>query len=62
MNEVITIDKDYVKEIVEEYKRAIDVLGLADIIPLEEHRAKIKRIQKMENLFEGRSTVVLQFV
>ena len=57
--EAIQIDKDYVKEILEEYKRAIDILGLAELLPLEDHIQKIKRIKKIEDiLFKQLKTII----
>ena len=57
--EVIQIDKDYVREILDEYKRAIDILGLAEILPLEDHKQKINRIKKLEqSIFKQLKTVI----
>jgi len=59
MMEVIQIDKGYVKEILDEYKRAIDILGLANILPLEDHKRKINKIKKLEQkLFEQLKTII----
>jgi len=59
MMEVIQIDKDYIREILEDYKNAIDILGLAEILPLEDHMRKINRIKKLEQmLFEQLKTII----
>ncbi|MFX1276893.1 MAG: hypothetical protein ACFFAT_17860 [Promethearchaeota archaeon] len=57
--EVIQIDKDYVRDILDEYKRAIDILGLAEILPLEDHKQKIDRIKKLEqSIFKQLKTII----
>lgn len=59
MMEIIQIDKDYIREILEEYKNAIDILGLAEILPLEDHIRKINKIKKLEQmLFEQLKTII----
>ena len=59
MMEVIQMDKDYVREILEEYKNAIDILGLAEILPLDDHMRKIKKIKKFEQkIFEQLKTII----
>ena len=62
MTEVIKIDKDYIWDLIEEYKRAIDILGLAEVLPLEEHKAKIKRIRKMEQKLTNHSKIILEVI
>ena len=59
MMEIIQIDKDYIREILEEYKNAIDILGLAEILPLDDHIRKINKIKKLEQkLFEQLKTII----
>ena len=59
MIEVIQIDKDYIREILEEYKNAIDILGLAEILPLQDHKRKIDKIKKLEQqIFEQLKTII----
>ena len=62
MTEVIKIDKDYVMDLIKEYKRAIDILGLAEVLPLEEHKAKIRRIKKMEQNLTNHSKFTFEVI
>ncbi|MFX1236140.1 MAG: hypothetical protein ACFFAS_00295 [Promethearchaeota archaeon] len=55
----ITIDKHYVEELLEEYARAIDILGLADFIPIEEHLKKINKIKKIRNTLKRNTKLTL---
>ncbi len=56
---VITIDKHKIEEILEEYAQAIDILGLAELMPIEDHQRKIKKIRKLQNILNGVTTITL---
>ena len=42
------IKKDNLKELIDQYKIAIDILGLADIISIEEHEERAHWIKEWE--------------
>jgi len=44
------IRKDNLKTLIDEYKIAVDMLGLADIISIEEHRERYSWIKEWEEL------------
>ncbi len=40
------LKKDNIKELIDQYKIAIDMLGLADIISIEEHEKRVQWIKE----------------
>ncbi len=44
------IKNDEVKELIKQYKIAVDMLGLADIISIEEHEERATWIKEWEEL------------
>jgi len=42
------LKKDNIKELLDQYKIAIDMLGLADIISIEEHEERAQWIKEWE--------------
>ena len=48
MEEYLIQKQDVVRELVEEYKIAVDMLGLADIISIKEHQERHGLIKKWE--------------
>ena len=42
------IKKDNIKELIDQYKIAVDMLGLADIISIEEHEERAQWIKEWE--------------
>jgi hypothetical protein len=49
MNLMQVIKKDNLKELIDQYKIAVDMLGLADIISIEEHEEKAMWIKEWED-------------
>ena len=50
MENYILYEKDDLRKLVYEYKNAVDMLGLADIITIEEHRERYSWIKEWEDL------------
>ena len=44
------IKKDNIKELIDQYKIAVDMLGLADVISIEEHEERAAWIKEWEDL------------
>ena len=44
------IKKDNIKELIDRYKIAVDMLGLADIISIDEHEKRAAWIKEWEDL------------
>ena len=44
------IKKDNIKELIEQYRIAVDMLGLADIISIDEHEKRAAWIKEWEDL------------
>ena len=42
------IKKDNIQELIDQYKIAVDMLGLADIISIEEHEERARWIKEWE--------------
>ena len=50
MSTMQIVKKDNIKELINQYRIAIDMLGLADIISIEEHEERIAWINEWEEL------------
>ena len=50
MENCLLYEKGDLRKLVYEYKNVVDMLGLADIITIEEHRERYSWIKKWENL------------
>ena len=44
------IKKDNLKELIDQYKIAVDLLGLADLISIDEHEERAAWIKEWEDL------------
>ena len=48
MSTIQVIKEDYIKELINQYRIAIDMLGLAEILSIEEHKERIAWINEWE--------------
>ncbi|MBN1800872.1 MAG: hypothetical protein JW891_05155 [Candidatus Lokiarchaeota archaeon] len=56
---IITTDKYQIEELLEKYAQAIDLLGLAELLPIEDHQRKVNEIRKLQNTLKDVSSITI---